>query len=310
MTGLLLSYIRTVQVYTDGACSGNPGPGGWAWATVDGRSASGGELDSTNQRMELTAVLEAVKGLTSEPLEIYSDSTYVVNCFNDGWYKGWLNRGWKTSQRKPVANRDLWEPLIDLYLERINEISLVWVKGHSGNKMNDAVDAMAVAEVDKIKKAQKSTPVVDKTPVPWPVDRAIAVIGVGDGSKKQKAAVANAVAQVKESTDIIISGLRRGSELTIAELAHKSGISLGVVLPFADPVGHWSRPDQERFLKAVESAQWVVTLKGVKSQSVEALEARDLWLQSAVLGVIVVDNPQVAKEFDAAGVTVISISSD
>ncbi len=141
-----------MKVFTDGACSGNPGPGGWAWAVEDGPSGSGGATHSTNQRMELQAVLEAVKAL-SGAVEIYSDSTYVVKCFNDGWYKGWLKRGWKNSAKKPVANRDLWEPLIELYLERRDELSFFWVKGHSGNKMNDLVDQMAVDEVKKIQAA-------------------------------------------------------------------------------------------------------------------------------------------------------------
>ena len=129
-------------VYTDGACSGNPGPGGWAWITADGRRASGGVGHTTNQRMELTAVLEALRSLPG-PVEVRSDSTYVVNCFKDRWYEGWLARGWKNSAKKPVANQDLWEPLIDLYLPRADTIRFVWVKGHNGDPLNDAADALA-----------------------------------------------------------------------------------------------------------------------------------------------------------------------
>jgi ribonuclease HI len=129
-------------VYTDGACSGNPGPGGWAWAVPDGPYASGAEPASTNQRMELTAALEAARALDG-PLRIVSDSTYVVNCFRDRWYDGWKRRGWVNSQRKAVANRDLWEPLIELYLAR-GDIEWAWVKGHSGDRMNDLVDQLAV----------------------------------------------------------------------------------------------------------------------------------------------------------------------
>jgi ribonuclease HI len=128
--------------YTDGACSGNPGPGGWAWAVPDGPYASGFEARSTNQRMEIRAAYEAALALPG-PLEIVSDSTYVVKCFNDKWYAGWLRKGWVNSQRKPVANRDLWEPLIALYLER-SDITFSWVKGHSGDRMNDFVDLLAV----------------------------------------------------------------------------------------------------------------------------------------------------------------------
>src|SRR5581483_666499 len=131
-------------VYTDGACSGNPGPGGWAWAVApSGPFASGAEAQTTNQRMELRAVLEALAALDG-PLEVRSDSTYVVNCFRDRWWEGWLARGWTNSQKKPVANRDLWEPLIQAYRRRTGEIAFTWVKGHSSDRLNDVVDRLAV----------------------------------------------------------------------------------------------------------------------------------------------------------------------
>jgi ribonuclease HI len=133
-----------LEVWTDGACSGNPGPGGWAWATQDGRQDSGGEARTTNQRMEIRAALEAVRSLPG-PLVVVSDSTYVVNCFRDGWWKGWIARGWTTSAKKPVVSRDLWEPLITLVNER-GDVSFRWVKGHSGDPMNDLVDALAVEQ--------------------------------------------------------------------------------------------------------------------------------------------------------------------
>ena len=131
-----------LEVWTDGACSGNPGPGGWAWATQDGRQDSGGDPATTNQRMEIQAALEAVRALDG-PLVVVSDSTYVVNCFRDEWWKGWLARGWVNSAKKPVANRDLWEPLITAVRDS-GEVSFRWVKGHSGDPMNDLVDALAV----------------------------------------------------------------------------------------------------------------------------------------------------------------------
>ena len=132
-------------VYTDGACSGNPGPGGWAWAVPDGPYASGAETHTTNQRMEITAALEAVKSLGSaaDALEVVSDSTYVVNCFRDKWYAGWQKRGWTNSQRKPVANRDLWEPLVEQVL-LLGNVTFRWVKGHGSDPMNDLVDRLAV----------------------------------------------------------------------------------------------------------------------------------------------------------------------
>ncbi|GAA2496038.1 ribonuclease H [Terrabacter carboxydivorans] len=130
-------------VYTDGACSGNPGPGGWAWAIDRDRFASGAERPSTNQRMEIRAALEAVTAIAG-PLVVVSDSTYVVNCFRDEWWAGWLQRGWTTSAKKPVANRDLWEPLVMAVKER-GDVAFQWVKGHSGHEMNDLVDQLAVA---------------------------------------------------------------------------------------------------------------------------------------------------------------------
>ncbi len=129
-------------VFTDGACLGNPGPGGWAWAEPGGAFASGAEARSTNQRMEITAAFEAVKAHPG-PVEVVSDSTYVVNCFRDRWWEGWIKRGWKNTARKPVANRDLWEPFVELVGSR-GDVSFRWVKGHSGDRMNDLVDSLAV----------------------------------------------------------------------------------------------------------------------------------------------------------------------
>jgi ribonuclease HI len=130
------------SVYTDGACSGNPGPGGWAWAIDRDTWASGSEPASTNQRMEIRAALEAVTALDG-PLIVVSDSTYVVNCFRDRWWQGWLDHDWINSQNKPVANRDLWEPLVHAVIERA-DVAFHWVKGHSGHEMNDFVDHLAV----------------------------------------------------------------------------------------------------------------------------------------------------------------------
>lgn len=128
-------------VFTDGACQGNPGPGGWAWVVPGEHWASGAENPSTNQRMELMAVLHAVTHLEG-PLDIVSDSTYVVNCFRDEWWKGWERRGWRNSQKKEVANQDLWKPLIAAY--KTSDVTFRWVKGHSGNEWNEVADQLAV----------------------------------------------------------------------------------------------------------------------------------------------------------------------
>ena len=129
-------------VYTDGSCLGNPGPGGWGWATEDGRSDSGGEAHTTNQRMEIAAVVEALRSLPG-PVHVVSDSTYVVNCFKQRWWAGWKRKGWKNSQGKPVANRDLWEALFALALDGGRPVTFELVKGHSGHPMNDLVDRLA-----------------------------------------------------------------------------------------------------------------------------------------------------------------------
>ena len=146
-----MTSTGTTTVYTDGACSGNPGPGGWAWAVApDGKpSGAGGESRTTNQRMELRAVLEALQalGVGSEagPVEVVSDSTYVVNCFRDRWWVKWQQNGWKNARKQPVSNADLWEPLVEIVGS--GDVGFRWVKGHSGDPMNDLVDALAVAAI-------------------------------------------------------------------------------------------------------------------------------------------------------------------
>lgn len=130
------------MVYTDGSCLGNPGPGGWAWAVDGSWWDSGGEAHTTNQRMEVTAVLRALQSL-SGPIHVISDSTYVVNCFRQQWWVGWKRRGWRNSQGRPLANLDLWQDLLALALDSSRRVTFEWVKGHSGDPMNDRVDQLA-----------------------------------------------------------------------------------------------------------------------------------------------------------------------
>jgi ribonuclease HI len=132
----------STTVFTDGACLHNPGPGGWAWAEEGGAFASGHDPHTTNQRMEITAAYEAVRAHPG-PLEVVSDSTYVVNCFRDRWWEGWIRRGWVNSARKPVANRDLWEPFVGLVQAR-GDVTFRWIKAHAGHVMNELVDGLAV----------------------------------------------------------------------------------------------------------------------------------------------------------------------
>lgn len=132
-------------VFTDGSSTGAWGHGGWAWAVLDGPEASGSDPWSTNQRMEVQAAYEAVLALPGLLL-VVADSSYVVNCFNQHWWQGWQRRGWTNAAGAPVANRDLWEPFIDLYQSRggVNgEVRFAWIKGHSGHPGNDRVDVLA-----------------------------------------------------------------------------------------------------------------------------------------------------------------------
>ncbi len=144
---------KEVEIYTDGACSGNPGPGGWAAVLMHGekkKEISGGAGQTTNQRMEMKAAVEALKALKySCKVNLYSDSAYLVNAFNQGWLEKWLKNGWITSQKKPVENRNLWEEL--LILAGKHDINFIKVKGHTDNKYNNRCDELAREEIKKIK---------------------------------------------------------------------------------------------------------------------------------------------------------------
>jgi len=144
--------LPKVEIFTDGACRGNPGPGGWAALLRTGdkeREISGGEAHTTNNRMELRAAIEALNALKRPCLvELHSDSQYVRDGITK-WIHGWQRNGWRTADRKPVKNADLWQELLDA--EARHEVKWHWVKGHSGHPENDRVDALACAEADRLK---------------------------------------------------------------------------------------------------------------------------------------------------------------
>lgn len=145
--------MKQVTIYTDGACSGNPGPGGWGAVLLYGnhrKEISGGEASTTNNRMELTAVIAALS-LLKEPcgVDLYSDSKYVIDALEKGWARGWKKRGWVKSDKKPALNPDLWEQL--LVLTDRHQLRYHWVKGHAENPYNNRCDQMAVAESRKFK---------------------------------------------------------------------------------------------------------------------------------------------------------------
>ena len=145
--------MKTVTLYTDGACSGNPGPGGWgAILCCNGaeKALSGGEDSTTNNRMELTAVIQGLR-LLKEPcaVELWSDSKYVIDALDKGWARSWQKRGWVKSDKKPALNPDLWEQLLSLC--DIHAVRCHWVRGHAENPFNNRCDELAVAESRKFR---------------------------------------------------------------------------------------------------------------------------------------------------------------
>lgn len=143
--------MKQIEIYTDGACSGNPGPGGWGAVLVYNgkeKELSGSEKETTNNRMELTAVIMALNAL-NQPCEVKltTDSKYVCDAINKGWVYSWRKNGWKKSDKKPALNVDLWKELLSL-LEK-HGVEFIWVKGHNGHKYNEICDALAVKEYQK-----------------------------------------------------------------------------------------------------------------------------------------------------------------
>ena len=145
--------MKTVTLYTDGACSGNPGPGGWGCILeYNGvqKELSGGEAETTNNRMELTAVIRGLEALKESCIvELYSDSKYVIDALQKGWAVSWQQKGWRKADKKPALNPDLWQRLLEL--ARSHTLHYHWVKGHADNPMNNRCDEMAVLEWKKYK---------------------------------------------------------------------------------------------------------------------------------------------------------------
>ncbi len=146
---------KIYKVYTDGACANNqaPGgqPGGWACVFEDGEAYSGAEAKTTNNRMEMMAVIEALKHTPKgSQVAIYSDSAYVVNAFKQNWFVQWEKRAWKNAKGQPVENQDLWRQMLSLTAER--KVEWYKVKGHSGDRMNETVDRMAVKAMEELRR--------------------------------------------------------------------------------------------------------------------------------------------------------------
>ncbi len=142
--------MKKVDIYTDGACRGNPGKGGWGAVLVykgSEKELSGGERETTNNRMELTAAIESLK-LLKEPCEVtlYSDSKYLIDSITKGWVYSWKSKGWKKADKSPALNVDLWEMLLKLL--DVHKVTFVWVKGHDGHEYNERCDRLATSYAD------------------------------------------------------------------------------------------------------------------------------------------------------------------
>ena len=145
--------MEKVTIYTDGACSGNPGPGGWGAILMykeNKKEISGGKKETTNNIMEITAVIEALKCLKTKcEVQVYSDSAYTVNAFNQGWIYNWIKNGWKSSNKEPVKNKELWQELYDL--TKKHKVEFIKVKGHADNEFNNRCDEMAREAIKNVK---------------------------------------------------------------------------------------------------------------------------------------------------------------
>jgi ribonuclease HI/uncharacterized phage-like protein YoqJ len=289
-------------VYTDGACLGNPGPGGWAWAVPGGRFASGPAPATTNQRMEIQAALEAVRALEG-PLVVVSDSTYVVNCFRDRWWEGWLRRGWVNTAKKPVANRDLWEPLIEAVRADPGRVAFRWVKGHSDDPSNDLVDRLAVeaARTQSARSGDRPPDTLGPADAPGaevdprlPAGRLVAVAGhkppelggydVNPVSEGVRAKLAEVLA-AKRAVDpdlVVLTGLGLGAEQLAAEAAAEAGVPYVAVLPYPEPDSQWPPASRKAFRVLLDGAQSTVVLQNKAPASRPlagaALRRRDAWL--------------------------------
>jgi len=272
----------TTDVFTDGACLGNPGPGGWAFVVDQGPWSTGFESHTTNQRMELTAASAAVQALEG-PLRVHSDSTYVVNCFRQEWWKGWLKRGWKNSKKEPVANRDLWEPFIELVNAR-GDVEFEWVKGHAGHRLNEAADQLATTAAaeqasrtggiytDAIVRGLDADSVEAATKPDNDAAHSIAVFGHrptelgGYGENSTTLAVRRRLIEVLRAklelhSDIqVLTGLGLGAEMLAAEAASATAIPYAVVLAFDGVELRWPDATQKRFHELLAGARAVTTV--------------------------------------------------
>lgn len=305
-----------LRVYTDGACSGNPGPGGWAWASSVHHHASGGDPETTNNRMELTAVLRAIEE-NSGPLTVVMDSTYVKSGL-ESWSKGWVRNGWKTKAGAEVKNRDLWEELIAVRDGRPpGELSFEWVKGHSGDVMNDLVDGLAVVQRDLFRGVRSETPRANGparsggtklADLPAAEQRAerrrrdprippghlLLVMGltpeglggwdvnpIADRVRHQLVELFGTMARLHPDL-VVLTGVRPGAELLAAEAAIRADVSYAAVVGFPGIERNLSADSQARFRDLVGRATFPVrfekTTPADNDSFRRAMARRDAWL--------------------------------
>ena len=249
-------------------------------------------------------MLEAVQAIAG-PVEVVSDSTYVVNCFRDRWWEGWLARGWLNKAKKPVANSDLWEPLIDLYRDDPRRFTFRWVKGHSNDPMNDVVDRLAV-EAARTQQPRKGdsppeslgapdAPAARGTDDPRvPPGQRIVVVGhrppelggyddnpTSKAVRQQLAAILGAKKQLHPDL-VVMTGLGLGAEQLGAEAAVEAGVPFVAVLPYPDPDSVWPIASRRRFADLLTAARSTVVLQMKVPESKQlaggALARRDAWL--------------------------------
>jgi uncharacterized phage-like protein YoqJ len=267
--------------------------------------------------MEITAAFEAVQAIPGR-LEIVSDSTYVVHCFRDRWHEGWQKRGWKNSKREPVANRDLWEPFIELVLAR-GDVTFSWVKGHAGDPMNDLVDRLAVeaaatqvgrtgigepedlGPADTPSRARAAAPGRDRR---LPPGRLVLVAGhrpgelggydsnpMADGVRTRIREAIEAMVAV-DGPLTVVSGLRLGAELLGAEAALEAGLPFVAVLPYPEPDKPWPASAREHHADLLRAARATITLDerspATKQLAGAALARRDAWLARQVDAAVIV----------------------
>lgn len=317
-----------LRIYTDGACSGNPGPGGWGWASSRAHSASGGEAATTNNRMELTAVLRAIED-NPGPLTVVMDSTYVKDGIQK-WSLGWRRNGWKTKAGEPVKNRDLWEPLLAAVDARGEELELAWVKGHSGDPMNDLVDALAVAERDRFREAggggaaagATAARLADLAPDERraerrrrdgriPAGHLLLVAGLppdglggwddnptADDVRRRLGEWIAAQAVVHPDL-VVLTGLRPGAELLAAEAAIRADVPYAAVVAFPDQDRNLSTAARARFADLRGRAAVAVQLEKKSPATPDdfrkAMARRDAWLVAAADQAVLVWDEQDAR---------------